>query len=156
MEDTLFLSIRPVFAEAILAGAKRVELRRTRPRVETGTSVLIYASFPNCALLGGATVQRLQAGAPSTLWNQVRDDDGVTRRVFRQYFDGAPSGYGIWLHKVWRLAEPIELETLRQRLPGFSPPQSFRYLTPSSVRSLQLKTDSRRRRSMAVTCLENS
>lgn len=133
---TLLLSIRPVYAKAILSGRKRVELRRTRPRVEEGTSVLIYASSPRCALLGGATVAKVEAGAPSALWDDVRHDADVTRRVFREYFQGAASAYAIWLRDAWTYLQPIGLATMRHRLPGFTPPQSYRYLQASAAQLL--------------------
>ena len=40
------LSLRPRFAEAILAGVKTVELRRTVPKIVIPTRALLYASSP--------------------------------------------------------------------------------------------------------------
>ena len=43
---------RPRFAEAILAGVKTVELRRTVPKIVVPTLALLYATTPVRALLG--------------------------------------------------------------------------------------------------------
>lgn len=46
------LSLRPRFAEAILAGDKTVELRRTEPKIETPILALLYAALPVRSLIG--------------------------------------------------------------------------------------------------------
>jgi predicted transcriptional regulator len=55
---TLLLSLRPRFADAILAGAKTVELRRRPINARPGTAILLYASRPMMAIVGTAASNR--------------------------------------------------------------------------------------------------
>jgi predicted transcriptional regulator len=142
VREALLLSIRPTFAERILAGTKTVELRRVKPSARVGQSVLIYGSAPTMALLGTATVDRVDVEDPKTLWPRVRASAGVTRAEYVDYFDGAQRAAAIWLRDVVRFAEPVGLATLRQRWPWFRAPQSYCFVRVglvregSSVRSL--------------------
>jgi len=129
MRRVLLLSIRPRFTNSILDGTKTIELRRTRPRVEPGDIVLIYASSPVMAIVGGFLVGELIQASPAGLWDRVKHMAGVTQPEYDDYFTGAAVGYGITVARRWRLSEPVSLETLRSRRPSFWPPQSYAYLS---------------------------
>ena len=60
-ERMIVLSLKPRYAEAILSGAKTVELRRIEPKLSVPTRALIYASTPVKALLGTCIVERVTA-----------------------------------------------------------------------------------------------
>ncbi|MBK7397252.1 MAG: hypothetical protein IPJ34_13365 [Myxococcales bacterium] len=134
VREALLLSIRPTFAERILAGTKTVELRRVKPSVRIGQPVLIYSSSPTMALLGTAAVERLDLEDPERLWPRVRGAAGVTRAEYDDYFDGAERAAAIWLRDVVRFEEPVGLATLRQRWPWFRAPQSYCFVRVSLVR----------------------
>ncbi len=120
--------MRPRFSDGILDGTKTVELRRTRPQVEPGDPVLIYASSPVRAIVGGFLVKDLIQSDPAGLWSIVKDLAGVAEPEYQAYFTGARTGYGIGVTDPWRLPKPVCLETLRCRRPSFRPPQSYAYL----------------------------
>ncbi len=128
MRRVLLLSIRPKFTDSILDGTKTIELRRTRPQVEPGDSVLIYASSPVKSIVGGFVVEELIQASPAGLWDRVKHTAGITQPEYDDYFNGAAVGYGIGVAGPWRLPDPIRLETLRARRPSFRPPQSYAYL----------------------------
>ncbi len=134
--EVLFLSIRPPFATAILEKKKTAELRRTRPRVSVGTPVLLYSSSPTCAAVGVAIVAELVEGTRRTLWRSVAKQCGVRLQEFNTYFEDAHRCFAIRLTSVQRLEKPVPLEIIRARLPGFQPPQAFRYLTTGQARRL--------------------
>jgi len=48
----IVLSLKPLYAEAILSGAKTVELRRIGPKISVRARALIYA-FCACHQYGG-------------------------------------------------------------------------------------------------------
>ena len=52
---TLLLSLRPRFAQAILSGAKTVEVRRRPVNAPPQTPIILYASSPTMAIVGTAT-----------------------------------------------------------------------------------------------------
>jgi predicted transcriptional regulator len=124
----MLISVRPVYAQKLLSGAKTVELRRTRPRIRAGGIVLIYASAPEMKLVGAFEVDDVIERAPSCLWRCVGKLTGITRKEFFSYFHGVQSGYGIRVRKVWKLDEPRSLSDLRRAMPSFLPPQIYRYL----------------------------
>ncbi|HRI72573.1 MAG TPA: ASCH domain-containing protein, partial [Polyangium sp.] len=74
--STLFLSVKPVFANKILEGTKTIELRRIRPHVAPGQSVLIYSSSPEMSLIGRAIIENILCDTPMKLWNQVKAHAG--------------------------------------------------------------------------------
>src|SRR5262245_30808528 len=107
--EVIFLSVRPRFAEAILAHTKTAELRRTRPRVSRGTRVLIYSSSPVCAAMGVAVVRGLVEETPPKLWRSIAKKCGVRRSEFDAYFENADRAFAILLRSIQRLEAPISL-----------------------------------------------
>jgi len=128
LRRVLLLSIHPRYTDSILSGTKTVELRRTRPRVQPGDSVLIYASSPVKAIVGGFVVDGLIQAQPAGLWDRVKHLAGVSQAEYDGYFSGVAVGYGIRIAHPWRLPDPVGLEALRARRPSFRPPQSYSYL----------------------------
>jgi len=132
----LFLSLRPRFAELLLAGHKTVELRRVRPAVSQGTPVLLYASSPTMTLVGRAKVGAIQVGGINEIWREHGSRTGISRAEFDDYFKGLDQAVAITLVNISRLDEPRPLSDLRHRLHGFQPPQSYRYLDSAQVAAL--------------------
>lgn len=135
--SVLLLSVKPKYAAMIFAGTKGVELRKVRPQVTSGDTVLVYVTAPVKALSGMVTVDRVVTGKPSSLWPLVREHAGLTRDEFDQYYAGAPTGYAIIFSEVARLASPVNLGTLRSLWEGFQPPQTYSYLPAGELRSVQ-------------------
>jgi len=123
----LLLSIRPRFVDLIFSGKKKVELRRVKPRVQSGDLVVIYASGTTKSMVGAFEVIGVTAAAPSSIWRKHNGGSGLTKNEFDEYFSTASVGYAIQIGEVWRIREPVPLNTLRQRRSGFRPPQSYHY-----------------------------
>lgn len=130
---TLLLSIKPAFAEMVLAGRKTVELRRVRPSVDPGMPLLLYASSPRRQLVATGRIADVAWGSPDEVWEAYGADTGVPRAFFDDYFAGSPRAVAILVEDVRPLAAPVALDDLRDRLESFHPPQSFRYLTGRDV-----------------------
>ena len=135
-QKTLLLSIRPQYAEKIFDGTKKVELRRVKPYVSSGDTVLVYVSSPVKALRGKFTVANVLEGSPEKLWYQVKDDVGITEEEYRSYFDGASCGFGIYLKAVHHMPFPISLSDLRKLWSNFHPPQGYKYLDSHEINLL--------------------
>jgi predicted transcriptional regulator len=128
MRSTIIFSIQPKHAAKIFSGAKRVELRRTRPKdLDKGGLALIYVTSPNRCLAGAFKVTRIIERPLGELWRTVRKKAGITYREFKQYYGGVSTGTGIFFQKVWSFPEPLTLQDLRDELSSFLPPQAFRY-----------------------------
>lgn len=128
MINASLLSIRPRFAERILDGGKRIELRRRPPRERSASLVAIYATAPTSALVGFFVAQSIVSGSPEELWRQFEDVAGLSWEEYSQYFSGACTAFGLTVSRVIPLADPIELEEIEASWPGFRAPQSFSYL----------------------------
>lgn len=134
----LLISIRPEFADKIFDGSKKVELRKVRPRqLEEKEWVLVYVSSPVKALIGAFQVESVIENSTNRLWHKVREEAGVTRMQFNDYYAGASIGYGIFLNKTKKFNRPVELSSLKKLWKGFHPPQCFRYLSLSEVKQLE-------------------
>lgn len=134
----LLLSVRPEFAEPLIRGEKRYELRRIRPAVGPGDMVWVYSTQPRCALLGGVGVAAVHRQRVGALWRRVRRVCGVSRATFDGYYEGCSEGYAIEVCEPTPLREPLTLDELRRRVPGFSPPQSYWYLNDERERDALL------------------
>lgn len=134
-ERALLLSLRPRFADSILSGSKSVELRRQRINARPGTPVILYASAPTMGIVGTARIANAHVAAPTDVWEQFRDQLGLTYEEFETYLAGATRASALELTAVIPLPEPVSLERLRAAL-AFSPPQSYRYLTESTLQRL--------------------
>jgi predicted transcriptional regulator len=136
-QPVLFVSIKPRFAEKILSGEKSVELRRVRPAAAgAGTLVVIYASSPACQVVGTGRVKAIEEGSPTAIWQRHQKVLGLPRSEYRAYFAGVTLAVGIVLEDVRALRASVPLASLRARLTGFAPPQSFRYLDAETTRTL--------------------
>lgn len=133
MKTVLVLSIHHLYAERILSGRKKIELRRTRPRLRKGDIVLVYSPRPVMALVGGFDVKKLIEARPDKLWDLAGSISGISKTEFDEYYSGASRGFGIWIAKTWRLQKPLSLQELKRLWSNFSPPQSFRYLRADEV-----------------------
>lgn len=130
----LLISIQPRFANAILSGAKTIELRRTMPTLEPDALALIYSSTPTKALVGWASVEDIVRASPHALWKAHKDAAGITASEYRAYFAGRPHAYGLRLAHVESADMPITLEELREH--DLQPPQSWRYISGELARRL--------------------
>lgn len=132
----LVLSLKPMYADAIVSGAKTIELRRTRPNIEIPTLALIYSTSPVKSIVGSCCVDRAESWALRDLWCLASDRGGVTRREFHEYFAGLSEGAALHLSGAQRAGSPVSLAQLRRLVGGFRPPQSFAYLPAADGRRI--------------------
>ena len=122
------LSLKPRFAEAILAGAKTAELRRTEPKIVVPTRALLYAASPMQALLGTCVITRVRTADLVALWREYGSRSELLYHEFQQYFEGLDAGTALTLTEPQAFSQPIPLQDLRAKPRGFRPPQSFAYI----------------------------
>jgi predicted transcriptional regulator len=139
------LPIKPEFADAILAGTKRVEFRKAAFR-RVVSHVVIYASTPVQRVVGWFRVANVDAGTPADLWSRHEQHGGIAADAYRAYYGDCDSAVAIGVADVTVLCEPIPLSAL-----GVSAPQSFCYLTPKQVGLLNAATARPSRRSRRST-----
>jgi len=126
MQKRVLLSLKPRFAEAILAGEKTFEFRRAVFRSPDVTTVVLYASSPTCQVVGEFTIDEVLSLELDALWKSTRKGGWIDRGYFDEYFDGCSTGYALKVKRAKRYAVPL---CLRKDLRIERPPQSFCYLT---------------------------
>lgn len=122
------LSLKPRFAEAILAGVKTAELRRTAPKIDVPTRALLYATTPMRALLGTCIVTDVQSADLAVLWREHGPQSALAYDEFQRYFEGVEVGTALTLAQPQSLSSEVPLQDLRAKPRGFRPPQSFAYI----------------------------
>lgn len=122
------LSLKPRFAEAILAGVKTVELRRTEPKIVVPTRALLYAASPVRALLGTCIITSVQPLDLVTLWRKHGSGSGLLEHEFQKYFEGIDAGTALTLIRPRTFIRQVPLQDLQAKPKGFRPPQSFAYV----------------------------
>lgn len=126
----VLLSIKPRFADQIVAGTKQVEFRRVWAQ-QPVPWIAVYASTPSQKIVGVVEVESVLLASAQTLWTlNGRRGGGLTKTELRNYFSGKRVGYAVLLGRVLRPPAPVEPSAFMQE---FRAPQSFRYLTDSEV-----------------------
>lgn len=145
-ESDAIISIHPRHANAILDGAKTIELRRRIPTLSIGTRLWIYATRPVGAVIGMATVERIVRGEPEEIWLEFGDQTGINRIDFDAYFNGAGEAVGLLLVDAQRSAEHVDMEQLRCLRDGFHPPQVMMAISSHEAQLLHRMAGSERDR----------
>ena len=132
----VLLSIKPKYADLILAGSKRVELRRSWPSNDIGI-MIVYSSAPTQRLVGAAFIDRVEECQFERLWEIAKTNGGgVTEDELRDYLIGKSTAFGIMISHV-KVAE-VQVDP-KELFPNFTPPQSFLYLSPADFQRVMAK-----------------
>lgn len=127
----VLLSVKPRFADQIMAGTKRVEFRRSWTKQPVGL-LLIYSSSPTQRLVGMVNVDGTITGSPTKVWTAcIGRGPGLARKELLSYFEGKSEAHGILLGDVTKPPQPIAPKSVFK---GFRAPQSFRYLSNAELR----------------------
>jgi predicted transcriptional regulator len=133
-DTVVLLSVRPKFAEALMAGTKRVEFRRVRFRRPV-RAVVVYATAPVARVVGYFEVAFVQESSPSAIWRRHARVGGISPPEYKRYYAGSTRAVAIGVGKVSRLPDGLTLNSLER---GARPPQSFRYLSSDTLARLHL------------------
>jgi predicted transcriptional regulator len=120
----VLLSIRPEYIQGIACGAKRYEFRKTIFRNETVDKVYIYSTAPVKKIVGAFTIGEIIEGTPSFLWRNFKNESGLARHEFFDYFGDRARGYAIGIEDFNLFDHAIDPWLSIQ---DFYPPQSFWY-----------------------------
>lgn len=132
-DPVMLLSVRPRYAADILSGVKTSELRRTRPSVTPGTTVLIYATKPVGALVGTCRLDGVLTDSPESLRHEATRA-AVTLAEYDAYYAGKDRAHVLRLSDASAFPHPVSLEQLQRR--GFHPPRTWHLLAPSALARL--------------------
>ena len=122
------LSIKPIYANEILAGEKKVEFRKKIFKKDV-ERIYIYSSMPKKMIVGYFTFNRIDEDSPKKLWEKYKDVGGINEIDFFEYFKGHKKGFSIIIDKVEKFEEEIDPIDF---IENFSAPQSYIYLKKRS------------------------
>ncbi|QWD79243.1 ASCH domain-containing protein [Polynucleobacter sp. MWH-Spelu-300-X4] len=133
-DKVIVLSIKPQYADLILAKIKTVEFRRTWAAEDVNT-IAIYASSPIQRIVGLVKVEETLKVRPSKLWKICSEHSGgLTKRELLNYFNGKSLCNAVLLKDAVKFKQAIDPNKF---IENFYPPQSFQYLNLSQVNQLK-------------------
>ncbi len=119
----ILLSIKPEYVEKILSGTKKYEYRKRLAKIKTST-ILIYSTSPVMKVVAKAEIIDTISAAPSTLWEKTKENAGISRKKYREYFHGCKTAYAYELGQIIIFDTPKNLSEYNVALA----PQSFTYI----------------------------
>jgi len=141
MNKVTLISVKPEFALRILDGSKTIELRKSAPKVSEGDVIVLYSTSPEMAVIGYCTVKGLIKSSPKSIWESHSKELGIDKKRFFEYYQGRTSAIGIVLSNSTKLTEKVPLSKVRELMPTFQPPQTFKYLSFDFLTSLDSKIE---------------
>lgn len=119
----ILLSIKPEYVAKILAGTKKYEYRKRLAQTESNI-MLVYSTSPVMKVVAKVEICNTLSAAPSTLWEQTKNEAGISRRKYREYFKGCKTAHAYKLGKVEVFETPKELSEFNITVA----PQSYMYV----------------------------
>lgn len=121
---SVLLSIKPKYVEQIEKGSKLYEFRRVIFKQDID-EIYVYATAPIKQIVGKICIDEIIEDTPNNLWSSFKQNAGIKRKEFFEYFSGKEKGYAIKIKDFISFEEPIDPY---QENPNFVPPQSYAYL----------------------------
>jgi predicted transcriptional regulator len=134
------MAIHPEYADAILAGHKRVEFRK-RPIAADVETVIIYATAPVKAIVGEFTVEDIVIAPPAQVWSSMGRVGAIDRGAFDAYYAGSSTAAAICVKTARRYPAEVTLSAIE---PQPAVPQSFSYMSCDLLAQVHLRADQRR------------
>lgn len=121
---SVLLSIKPKYIEQIKKGSKLYEFRRVifKQNIE---DIYVYATAPIKQIVGKISIDKIIEDSPKNLWCKFKQNAGISKKDFFEYFEGKEKGYAIKIKDFVSFDVPINPY---QKNPNFVPPQSYAYL----------------------------
>ncbi len=119
----VLLSIKPKYANAILAGEKLVEFRKLAFKKEI-ERVYIYSSSPEQKIIGYFTIEDIISDSPKELWKKYNSVGSISHEDFFEYFADKKIGYSIKIKSVNKFRKSKNPKDIFK---NFVAPQSYMY-----------------------------
>ncbi len=127
MGKAIIISVKPEFVSKILDGSKTIELRKAKPNINDDDIILLYSTLPVKAIVGICRFERIIEAAPEEIWTHYSHLVGIDKDRFIEYYKNTETAIGIVLKDINKLDRSITLDSLRKKMPTFTPPQTFKY-----------------------------
>ncbi len=108
----VIFSLHPKYAEKIMCGKKKVEIRKKFDKKWRGRMATIYATSPMQSILGYAKISNVVENTPNTIWELYNDQIGCTKEEYESYVQNDNSVFAIELSNIISYIIPIPLSLL--------------------------------------------
>lgn len=76
-------------------------------------------------IVGEFSIKAVLQSTPKELWERTREDSGVSKQYFDEYFEGRDTGYALQIENPVLYRKPVNPFEM---FDSFVAPQSFRYI----------------------------
>jgi predicted transcriptional regulator len=121
MGAAAILSIKPMYANQILAGIKTIELRKSSMGLNSGDLIVVYSSAPEQRIAFWFQIRAIETLSIASIWNRYHDVLGIEHAEYLAYFSDLEYAVALHAGEVQRVEFYFasEIESL---VPGFVPP----------------------------------
>ena len=119
----IVISINPEHVKNILNGTKKFEYR-TKAAKSDVKKIIIYETTPIKKIVAEVEIVEVLMMEPEKLWNETKNESGISKSFFDSYFDNRKIAYAYKLGRVVKYKEPKTLEEFGLKYA----PQSFVYI----------------------------
>lgn len=123
MKRKILISINPEHVQNIIAGIKKYEYRKIAAKQDI-SSIIIYETAPIKRIVAEAEIIDVLELPPEELWNQTKNESGISKAFFDKYFDNRTVAYAYKLGKIRVYDTPKTLMDYGVK----AAPQSFVYV----------------------------
>lgn len=117
------LSIKRIYAERIIDGSKKIELRKRSIGIELGDLVLLYETTPDSMIKGGFIADKTISLPVDKMWRKYHHILGVDKDFYDIYFENCEFAYGTLIYHSF-VFPAISLQQINELCPNFIPPQA--------------------------------
>lgn len=133
MSKIVVLSIKPEFSDRIFNGSKKIELRKSSPNINDNDIVIIYNTMPEKAFVGICKIGEVIRSSPEEIWENYSQDLGIDKKRYFDYYLGREKAVGLKIDCFRKFKERISLKEIKDFIPNFSPPQTFKYFSRETI-----------------------
>ena len=123
MKRKILLSVNPEHVHNIISGIKKYEYRRHVAKKDI-SSIIIYETTPIKRVVAEAEIEAILSYTPDELWELTKNESGISKHFFDNYFNGKEIAYAYRIGKVKVFEQPKTLNDYGVRCA----PQSFVYI----------------------------
>jgi len=127
MSSAVILSIKPIYANQILARTKTIELRKSSMGLSARDVVLVYSSAPEQQVSFWFRIKKVEELPVAQMWSRYENQLGISREEYDTYFAGSDTATALHVGELHRL-KPIPLVDIQREVQGFVPPQGLIWL----------------------------
>lgn len=123
MKKKILISINPEHVKNIINGIKKYEYRKIAAKQDI-SSIIIYETTPVKRIVAEAEIIDVLMYSPEELWKLTKEESGISKEFFDEYFEGKEIAYAYKLGKIKVYNEPKTLLEYGIK----AAPQSFVYI----------------------------